>query len=771
MADISSDGRTFGYLAHSANRAGQVDLLDHHLVAVAARAASYAAPFGCEEEARVAGLLHDIGKYGDLFQRRLQGLERGVDHWSAGAWEALSRYHHSGIAAALAIQGHHIGIQWASKHQLSELEPERLRARTQGLRPSGPQAQILRRLEADDIDLKSPALVSSKYDGFDSACSGMLDVRLLFSTLVDADFVETAAHFDELKQAECPPPLNADHALALLNAYVRRLSGRAGTSQGMTGVRSHLYETALAAGQQSSGLFTLTAPTGAGKTVSMLAFALAHALRHGLRRIVVVLPYLTIIEQTSRTYRDVFADVMCADDLARYIVEDHSLAGVRRTSEPDAGESFDPAELSLIEGVESPRWDAPIVITTSVQFLESLFSNKPGACRKLHNLARSVVLFDEVQTLPVGLTVPTLAALSRLSMAYGSSVVFSSATQPAYSHLSDHVRQWSGMSWAPTEIVPDTGALFAATTGRYRVDWSCLDERTTWKSLADDLRQHHSVLCIVNLKRHATALFKTLQDAKADGALHLSTNMCPRHRNDVLYEVHRRLDNGEPCRLVATQCVEAGVDLDFPCVFRALGPLDSVAQAAGRCNRSASHASGLVRVFVPEDVGYPDTAYSRATSVALAIVRDSGPDGPDLGDPRTYDRYYRTLYDLSQPEQSRRQLLDAIRRQDFPEVARLYRLISTDAVNVVVPYDMTVFRRLRDEAMHHDVGRAWIRMARQHSVSLFRPRSEDPVYSHLNCVNLAGRGASDDWYVWDMDDGYDRWLGLTLPSSSRCLIA
>lgn len=770
MEQRSTDSSARHFLAHSQNKAGNSEPLSVHLTRVANRAAEFAEPCGAAEEARIAGLLHDLGKYGDLFQRRLEGKEHGIDHWSAGAWEALSRCHL--IAAALAIQGHHIGLQQASKSRLAELEPRYCAAHAQPLRVSGTHDRIIERVHADDIPIDSLQPAPGMYSGLEpgTCCASMLDVRLLYSALVDADYIETAAHFDRPSNLPPAPPLSPGVALSILRTHAQSLRTGSNANDTVNDIRSALFAACCHAGAQPTGLFTLTAPTGAGKTLAMLAFALSHALRHGLRRIIVVLPYLTLTEQTATVYETVFGARPELGSFERYVIEDHSLAGTRHVASQEPEEpDLDGAHARGRMG-EAPTWDAPVVITTSVQMLESLFASRPKPCRKLHYLPQSVILFDEVQTLPLGLAIPTLATLSHLAERYGSTVVFSTATQPAFSHLDQHVRSYGTAGWAPGEIVPEHRAFSTAMKRRVSVQWPD-GEHSTWPRVAEEMLNHGEALCVVNLKRHAAALFSVLSRLDQDGLFHLSTNMCARHRQDVLREVRARLEEGRPCRLVATQCVEAGVDLDFPCVLRALGPLDAIAQAAGRCNRNGKLDLGLVRIFVPEDEGYPDESYQRATSITRALLRASGPEGPNLQDPATYEHYFRTLYDLSQPEKSKEQLLEALRQQDFQEVSRLYRVIPSDAVNVVVPYDQSAFDALASAAAEGTVDWRWMRIARQHSVSIFRPRPEDPSFSHMNSVILAGGAQSEQWFLWNQRDSYDEHTGLVVPTTSRSLIA
>lgn len=752
-------------LAHSPSRSGRTDTVTGHLQAVARRAAEYAAAFGAAAEARLAGLLHDFGKYGELFQRRLRGEAEHVDHWSAGAWHALAAYHAEGLAAALAVQGHHIGLQRAEQDALRALAPDVVRRRHPlNLRLSEPPVSLLAELQ---LPARSELPKSLYAHGSTHHAAAMLDIRMLFSCLVDADFIETEAHFnaanDKKVYRPAGPRLDPAHALGILLAHVRELARKANADPEVNTLRADLLKACLDKAVSRPGRFTLTAPTGSGKTLAMLAFALKHAAEHDLQRVVLVIPYLSIIEQTAHVYRTVFEERMGPG----YVLEHHSLAGTR--GEDDGAEGVGEAQR-----LQAENWDAPIVVTTSVQFLESLFSNRPSACRKLHRLAGSVVLFDEVQTLPTGLAILTLATLSRLVERYHTTVVFATATQPAFTHLDKHVKEWCSSGWRPAEIVPREHKLYDRAR-RTRVEWPEQGKRIDWPEVACQLaaREFRQALCVVNLKRHAVALFAELRKAGLpDGELfHLSTNMCPAHRAVVLAEVRRRLSNGEPCRLVSTQCVEAGVDLDFPVVFRAWGPLDSIAQAAGRCNRHGLLAEpGRVRVFVPRDDSYPGGPYKQAAGVAsiLAASRELDLDSPEL-----YDAYYRQLYDISRPEERNQELQDAIRRRDFVDVARLYRVIEEDAVSVLVPYDKDLFEKLTKDARAEGLTRTWIARARPYAVSLYRPEHSQAIRDLI--VPLpAGRGEwSDEWYeyVGDAAD-YDPKTGLTVAGpAERLLIA
>ncbi|MFC1836561.1 hypothetical protein ACFL2Q_17855 [Thermodesulfobacteriota bacterium] len=275
----------------------------------------------------------------------------------------------------------------------------------------------------------------------------------------------------------------------------------------------------------------------------------------------------------------------------------------------------------------------------------------------------------------------------------------------------------------------------------------------------------------LHLKRNALELHGQLQDTGVDGLFHISTNMCPAHRKTVLAEVRQRLADCKPCRLVSTQCVEAGVDLDFPTVFREWGPLDSIAQAAGRCNRNGTGKLGRVWVFRPQDEKYPDPTYRRAAQATMVLLSQSSSKDLDINSPETFQQYYRYLYklsDLGNPDAG--ELGDAIKRQDFSDVAKLYRLISQQTINVLVPYDEERFRELEDEFFKYGLTRNWIARARPHSIGLFKPGRDDPVLDYLNPVPVGG-ASSDDWFIYSVADHYHEGTGLVPPESMECLIA
>ena len=773
-------------LGHSENGHGESEPLSLHLQSVASLCGVFAGAFGCADEGRACGLLHDLGKLGPPGQKRLQGIGRGVDHWSYGAHRLLERYRSDGVAATFCALGHHQGLGRLNDEclqRLLRLEDLRDHVKSQRYTLSDVSREQADKWLAEN-GLALPESISSVCPGklvLDGKAATMADIRMLFSALVDADFLETEAHFNapalgERYRRPLAPELQPKLALQRLLEYIDDRRRNTIATENVVSMRDDLLDACRGTAREEPDVFTLSAPTGSGKTLAMLAFALEHALRHGLRRIVLVVPYLSIIEQTARVYREIFEKSFGP----HYILEHHSLA---RSSDVDDGkderEKIENAERNERTRLLSENWDAPMVITTSVQFFESLFSNRPSACRKLHRLAQSVVLFDEVQTFPTELAIPTLATLAHLARRHRCTTVFATATQPAFSHFHDAVQKIGGPGWQPREIVPRELNLFSRAK-RTTVHWPKGTGKITWDALADQLAGCERVLCVVNLKKHARALVERLQEMSGSkGLFHLSTNMCPAHRDNVLRAVRQRLDDKSagPCRLISTQCIEAGVDIDFPVVYRAMGPLEAIAQAAGRCNRNGLLSRGEVHVFLPDINGkencngrlYPPGEYTRAAMLTQGIIASST---IDLDCPETFEKYYRGLYDLS--DYSKTNIIEAVNELDFEETAQEYRLIKQHTVNLVVPYDLGLFELLREEAHERGLSSEWIQKAQPMSVSVYGTAEQldgfaEPVLLPGWARNHNGANVSDEWFILPelAADSYDSdLLGLgELPKS------
>jgi CRISPR-associated endonuclease/helicase Cas3 len=719
---------------------GRQHALRDHLEGVANLAARFAQAFGSDRWGYLAGLWHDLGKYAADFQayiRSANGFEAHiettpgkVDHSSAGAIHAIRQLGWGAKPLALVIAGHHAGLADLD----DELRP-RLAAKEPRLQEAisnGAPTDLLNQTRPDPPEsLRTPfgrdmkEFAERRYE---------LWVRLLFSALVDADFLDTEAFFaagraelrgnypsvstlrdrlagflTELTAAADDTPVNRARALALADCKERAAD--------------------------SPGLFSLTVPTGGGKTLAAMAFGLEHALKHGLQRIVVVIPYTSIIEQNAAVYAAALGPGA--------VVEHHS--------------AIDPEIETPRNRIASENWDAPVVVTTSVQFFESLFANRPSRCRKLHNLVRAVILLDEVQTLPPGLLGPILDALRDLAEVYGSTVVLSTATQPALARRSTMP---FGLENVREIITPDTSIAFGALT-RTRVEWpATLDQPVEWSGLADRIAAEERALAIVHRRADARELIAALDEVlRSSNTYHLSALMCPAHRSSILGRIRSALRDPGQVRVISTQLVEAGVDLDFPVVFRALGGLDAITQAAGRCNRegklrgpNGEPVLGRVEVFVSPT--QPPPGVPRASvDVTRALLRSD--PALDPFDSDACERFFRGLYSSRDLDvegiQAMRQALC------FRSVARSFRIIEDGWQEpIVVPWGDA---RSRVEQLKRDgPSRRTLRALQRFVVSI--PKKTLTSLQHYGAAELVADTA------WVISRGYERLyderLGLQL---------
>ncbi|BDG59299.1 CRISPR-associated endonuclease Cas3'' [Caldinitratiruptor microaerophilus] len=629
------------WLAHSAFEGNEGHDLKEHLYSVAALTRQFATALGAPEWGWWAGLWHDIGKIHPLFQAYLKDskVARGPDHKGAGT---VMAFRHA-QPLAFVIAGHHGGL-----HSLGDLKSHI----HEWMRSSHVQEALAQaKSHFSDLEPHAPLPTPQHLRG---PLEQEFFIRLLFSSLVDADRLDTEAYFHPDLANLRVAPVRMDELWRLFEANQRNITGKPGV---VGQVRHEAYLACLRAALESPGWFRLTVPTGGGKTRSTLAFGLRHALLHGLDRVIVAIPYTSIVEQTVDVYRDILG--------VGAVLEHHSsMEGPADPLNPTPAERW--AELA------AENWDAPVIVTTTVQLFESLFTNHPSKARKLHNLVRSVIILDEAQSLPPGLLEPILDGLRQLTVHYGATVVLATATQPALDD-SPVLHGLPGIR----EIAPEHPRWYQELR---RVDFSVVppDESWPWERVAEEMRSRPQVLTIVNTRADAARLLEALGDPEV---LHLSSMLCGAHRRAVLAEVKRRLTKGLPCRLVTTQVVEAGVDLDFPVVFRAVGPLDRIVQAAGRCNREGRLTRGLMTVFTPAEGGLPRGAYSTATHIAQKFM--AFPDF-DFYDPGLFLDYFREVYRHTDTDANRVQKLRA--SFDFPAVAREFRMIPSDTLPLVVPY-------------------------------------------------------------------------------------
>lgn len=654
------------HLAHSHPSGGDGHLLDEHLRAVAIAAEHRIQNKAHAQIAWLAGLWHDLGKYRAGFQRYIRMVNGGADahiegkvprgsdktHSAAGALWALKQLEASngahGIVVARVLQyiiaGHHAGLDnWVGADG-SGLKPrlahtDAARELTDAL-AGKPPATILSGPLALPA-LSSLPIPSKGIEGIPGRFA--LWVRMLFSALVDADFLDTEAFISHpTNQRRAAIAVGMADLLACFDAYmVRKAKAVAAAGLAESPVnrqRARVLQACRDKALRPPGTYTLTVPTGGGKTLASLAFALTHAAVHGKRRVVMTIPYTSIIEQTAEVYRDVFAAL--GDDI---VLEHHSNA-----------ESSEGAETARSR-LACENWDAPVVVTTNVQLFESLFARKTSRCRKLHNLANSVLVIDEAQLLPVEFLQPVVDVLRLLVMDHRVTVLLCTATQPTLTEQ----RRFGGQGlrgYAPgevTAVIDDEASLYRALQ-RVRVKLPPdLKTPQSWADTAAKVAQHEAVLAIVGRRADAKTLYDELRrEAGSQGLWHLSALMCPQHRSEVIADIkvalrlrREALDRGEPAtpvRVVSTQLVEAGVDLDFPVVFRALAGLDSIAQAAGRCNREGRMALGDVYVFVAPKAP-PHGLLRNAAQACVAVWDGLAPDEDPLALERI-DRYFGRLY-------------------------------------------------------------------------------------------------------------------------------
>ena len=652
------------YWAHSAESVDrkQWHRLAKHLRDTAARAASFLDSVGCAEVGRAAGLLHDLGKYTPEFQQRLEGSGR-VDHSTAGAREAINHYEPAlGKVLAFGIAGHHGGLANGVNGKKMSALADRLSRQTSQLDP----------VWQDEIPLPPLTPPPLKVRSRDTAGFGAaFFIRMVFSALVDADFLDTEAYY--AAQAREQPARGQHPELKVLserlNAYLETLAAAAEASE-VTSLRQKVLSHARSRAAEAPGVFTLTVPTGGGKTLTSLAFALAHAECHRLSRVIYVIPYMSIIEQTAAVFREALRGP--ASDDADFVVEHHSTFDEDRIAHREARDKL---RLAM------ENWDAPIIVTTAVQFFESLFSNRPSRCRKLHNIANSVIILDEAQTLPLKLLRPCVSAVDELARNWRASVVLCTATQPALREADG----FAGGFEEVRELAPEPQLLYQ-TLKRTRI---CPQGSIDDADLSRRLRETAQALCIVNTRRHARELYESM--AELEGALHLTTLLCARHRRETLQAVRARLRDGLPVRLIATSLVEAGVDVDFPVVWRAEAGLESIIQAAGRCNREGRAPVANVFVFAPAEAeGHnPPPEIAQFAAAARSVMRRHD-DPMSL---QAIEDYFTELYWMKGSEAlDTKGILTLIneRRRDldfpFETIAEEFRLIETPMVPVIIPY-------------------------------------------------------------------------------------
>jgi CRISPR-associated endonuclease/helicase Cas3 len=704
------------YIAHSENEYGEVQLLRDHLRNTATLAREFGELLGLAEECYWAGLLHDLGKYEERFQRRVRGEKVACPHAPHGACIAMDA---KALEVAFAVLAHHSLLR--DPNALRQKAAERPAFDRNGA-PYKERARAVLAIAARELPELSAMPPQTRAQDREQLA---LRTRMVFSALIDADRLDTERHGSLERAAARRHVWPAMAELAdRVERYIARLAASATAAPDVLQVRAEVMRAARAAAEQPPGMATLTVPTGGGKTLASLLYALRHAALHNLRRVIVVVPYLAIIEQNVKVIREAVGE---SGDEQTLVLEHHSNVDEEEGANERSGEEGAEPQggLGLWRRLATENWDAPIIVTTAVQFFESLFSARPGRVRKLHRIARSVVVFDEVQTFPVAVLHPILDALERLRREYGASLLFCTATQPALETRANDGRRWPAGTLR--EVAPDPPALFARMR-RVEVTWPDPAEEMSWEALAERLARERQALVVVNTKRQALALFEAARALMgADAVTHLSARMCPEHRRLALDSVRQRLAHGEPCLVVSTQVVEAGVDLDFPTVYRALGPLDRIAQAAGRCNRNGvlRDAAGRVTlgrvvVFRPAEHKLPGGVYKMATEITETLLREAALNGRplDIDNPVLFLQFFDRVYENGEIDEFK--IGEKQRELDFAVVDEKFRVIDDDTVGVIVPWaeGMEIIARLRGGASEET--RRLLRRAQRFSIGLYR---------------------------------------------------
>ncbi len=648
------------YIAHSINRHGQEQTMKQHAEGVANMMKSFALADDFADIYSYCGLLHDIGKYSDGFQQYIKGESSSEPHAKWGAYAAKNA---KLINVALPIIGHHTGLP--NRDAMFE---------TLGNCNKKEWEKILHSISDDMFSV--PFCDNTPFNKITGIYEKELFIRMLFSSLVDADCLDTEQHFFK-EQFDLRKQKKLD-ALCLLEALNKKFKlfeqQQDNTPLYEMRTQVRLYAQSLAAEPQ--GCFSMTLPTGMGKTLCSLNWALHHARTHSnIKRIVIVLPFISIIDQTANELNTIFKSY--------YVVLEHHSNIIYEEFSKHEDLCKQPKQLA------TENWDYPIIVTTAVQFFESLFSNQRTKCRKLHNLQDSIVIFDEIQTLPINLAECTMKMLNDMLHICRCSFLFCTATQPNFQTRKD----FCGIDCI-TPLVKDTKSIFNATKRVKYYSISNYKAESIENIATKVIGQTESVLIICNTKKKALTLFVELKKRSNIQVFHLSTNMCQVHRMEIINEVRDKLKNNEKIILCSTQLIEAGVDMDFPIVFRELAPLESIIQSAGRCNREGKLDKGSVYLFHLEDNGQPSKQYDTFAQFAQLCYQNN--EGR-LSDADFYTEYYSKIHELYALDDK---ITPEREKLMFQNVADKYQIIKSETISLFVyrfnEESLRLYQRIKD---------------------------------------------------------------------------
>lgn len=658
-------GNVKNYIAHQREEDGNEQLVEEHLLQVAQLASEYGEVFGCKEAAYVCGLLHDIGKYSEEFYKRIKDNGPKCDHATAGAQKIKSVNSLLGGWLGYAILGHHGGMpDYGSSGDIGEEGTYRARM----IKKVPDYSAYKNVFQEDNFLIKETLPLKNDTDwGFKISFL----VRMIYSCLVDADYIDTE-RFMSMDEINRLVEVDYSKLQDKLNKVIDGFKQDSVVNQ----YRKKILDSCLDASSKAMGMFQLTVPTGGGKTIASVAFAIKHLLNNKkkLRRIIYVIPYCSIIEQNAKVFTDIFGEDMVLEHHSNYDFD----------NEED--------EYNDKKRLASENWDMPIVVTTNVQFFDSLYSNKPSRCRKLHNIAGSVIIFDEVQAIPSKYMKPCMRAVEELVQEYNCSAVLCSATQPKLDTFFYYNMPIHEMCYEPENIFKALKRTKLTKLGEIGIE-----------NIIARVEQTEQVLVVLNKRDTTKTIYGLLKERNCENIYHLSTYMCPQHRKEKIEEIRTRLKNGLPCRVISTNLIEAGVDLDFQDVYRELIGIDSIIQAAGRANREGKRPElGEVYVFTfrePEyrvSVKMPLGQYIEKSSKNAKIIIDKY---DDIFSTEAIEEYYTLLYkDMAEQEFDGEGILkkiksfyvpntDDVLQLRFKELAKMFQLIDEETYPVLVPYN------------------------------------------------------------------------------------
>lgn len=727
------------FYAHTTQNTDKSDwqTIESHLKETAQLSGNFSEKFGQKELGYFAGLFHDIGKYSEKFQHRLEGANIKVDHSTAGAREVGKLHKICKMLLPYCIAGHHGGLM-----DTNSLE-KRLKSEVEDYSMHKTDLEI----PAFDINTVIQSLTPfiEQNDKYATGFSLAFLTRMVYSSLVDADWLNSEEFAEKAEGVFDKNAIFRDGFQVLvslnekLSVYLAQFKNSTGE---INQARQQIQENCYEKSKSPKGLYTLTVPTGGGKTLSSLVFALNHAIANNQDRVIYTIPYTSIIEQNANVFRKIFNDENVLEHHSNYIFEDKDF--------------FDDEQEHSVKRLKyaSENWTAPIIVTTNVQFFESLFSNKKSKCRKLHNIANSVIIMDEAQMIPTDYLVPCIRAIEELVLHYNCTIVLCTATQPPF--------ESKFLQITPTEIISDTERFFEIFK---RVKIEKIGQKSD-DELANELLSLEQVLTIVNTKKHAKTLYTKLKEV--DGVFHLSTFMCPLHRKQKIAEIKERLKNKDlPTRVISTQLIEAGVDIDFPCVYRASAGVDSIAQSAGRCNREGKLPQGIVKVFHSGE--HKIRGHLKTTSDIGAIVIDRF---EDVLSPAAIKNYFEQLYFFKGEDSlDKEKILEFFEITSngeelfgFEEASKKFNFIESETIAVVTPFDPTA-EDLIEKLKVSDFPKKYLKQLQPYVVNLYK-QDFDELFGKGSIENIDNLA----FVLRDMSR-YDEQEGLIVNKDSEALFA